>query len=250
MACCANRKHYYSYKDKIVLLSNHGRPLSITKELIEEISKHKVVETSLYFNQQFLVNSRKRKRDDSFFEKIKKFVGFIEEDEPEIGLPEGIEELNLGYDFNKPIDNLPSTITKIKFGKKFNQPIDHLPQNVKKIKFEFQSEFNHPIDNLPQNLEFLELSTSFNYPIDKLPNSLKYLRIGRSFEQELNNLPESLEKLILPNNYTKEITRFPKNLKKIVVSDNYSFHIPEDIQRKRTITEKFYNYPKLSCNKK
>lgn len=239
MACCANRKHYYSHKDKIVLLSNHGRPLTITKELIEEISKHKVVETANSFNQQFIVNSRKRRRDDSFFEKIKKFIGFIE-DEQEIGLPEGIEELNLGYVFNKPIDNLPSTIKKIKFGKDFNQLIDKLPQNVQKIKFEYKGVFNQPIDNLPSNLEFLELSTSFNHPLQKLPNSLKYLRIGREFDQELDNLPDSIEKLVLPNSYLREIKKFPMNLKQIVVSRDYPFEIPDHIQKKQTITIKFY----------
>ena len=241
-SCCAYRKPYFCEKGRMVLMSNHGRRSIITKEIIEEMKKYKTVETTLFFNQPLAVNERKRKREESFIDKVKKMTHRFFKEELEIGFPEGVEVLLLGLDFNYPVDNLPSTIKKIKFGINFNHPINNLPNGVVKIKFERISFFNHPIDFLPSSLEFLELSSSFNHPLTNLPNSLKYLRIGKAFDHDLNNLPDSLEKLILPNTYLREIKNFPKNLKKIVISKEYPYPIPDSIKRQERISMNFYKF--------
>lgn len=241
MSCCNNKKHYFCRRNRIVLMSNHGRATTITKELMEEIGKYKILETAFFFNQPLVVNSKKRKRNDSFIDMIKNYTcSFFEEEEEEIGLPEGIEEIQFGIDFNYPIDNLPSTIIKISFGDKFNQPINNLPCGVKKMRFERNSKFNQPVDLLPGKLEYLDLPNSFNHPLNNLPNGLKYLRVGKNFDQDLNNLPDSLEKIVLPKCYLREIRNFPKSLKQIMISKEYPFHVPDSIQRKERISVKYY----------
>jgi len=50
----------------------------------------------------------------------------------------------------------------------------------------------------------------------------------------------SIERLVLPNSYLREIKKFPMNLKQIVVSRDYPFEIPDNIQKKQTITIKIY----------
>lgn len=245
MHCCSQKKHFSARGNKITLFSNHGRQIHFTRELMDEIKKYKIVETGFYFNQKLEINERKRKRDETFVESISNYFNkFFKYQEPEEGLPNNVEELILNFPFNHPIDNLPASIKKIKFAKTFNQPIDNLPQGLKKIKFYYLGDFNQPIDFLPSSLEFLELPNIFNHPIDNLPSSLKFLKLGSNFKKEINNLPDSLETLILPSSYGKEIKKFPRNLRQIVISDDYEFSIPEEVERKKRISVKYYNYDK------
>lgn len=104
--------------------------------------------------------------------------------------------------------------------------------------------YPEPKEGLPNNVEELILNFPFNHPIDNLPSSLKYLKLGSNFNKEINNLPDSLETLILPSSYGKEIKKFPRNLRQIVISDDYEFSIPEEVERKKRISVKYYNYDK------
>jgi len=234
-------KNYYIEGDRIKLFSHHGAMVPFTREMMEEIRMYKVVETCMFFNQELAVNVRKRRRVN--FEMTYESRFFVEHEkleELEDGLPEGVEELMLGFHFDKKIDNLPSTIRRIHIGQNFSKPINYLPDGVKRIKFFHLGEFNHPLDFLPSGLEYLELPNGFNHPLNNLPCSLKYLKIGNKFNYDLNSLPDSIEKLVLPSNYKKEIKRFPKNLKMISICNEYEFPIPEHIEKRKRIYVKFY----------
>jgi hypothetical protein len=55
------------------------------------------------------------------------------------------------------IDNLPNSIEELNLGIQFNLPLDNLPSSIKSIKFNKQSKYNKPLYNLPSLLEILEL---------------------------------------------------------------------------------------------
>ena len=113
--------------------------------------------------------------------------------------------MEIGHQFNHPINNLPIKLTNLKIGKSFNHPIDNLPPNLVLLKFNHHSCFNHPINNLPNKLQTIEL--------------------GSAFYQDINNIPDSLEKIIIYNdNYDILITRLPSNLKEICISLNYPWY--------------------------
>lgn len=79
-------------------------------------------------------------------------------------LPQQLEKINLGDDFNQPLNPgmLPSTLTELEFGSKFNQIInqDVLPFGLKVLKF--GSEFDQILIGLPSNLKEIHFNKSFN----------------------------------------------------------------------------------------
>ena len=74
-SCCSGRKNYIINKGVCCLMSNHGRPISITPEIMDEINENKckLVETLHFFNQPLVINSRKRKREESDYS----IIGFL-----------------------------------------------------------------------------------------------------------------------------------------------------------------------------
>ena len=71
-------------------------------------------------------------------------------------LPDSIEKLVLGSNFNKIIEKFPSNLRYLEFGRRFNKPLTNLPDGLKSLYL--NGEFNFPLDNLPKSLRFLSLT--------------------------------------------------------------------------------------------
>ena len=70
-------------------------------------------------------------------------------------LPNGIEELVLGYDFNLELNDLPSSIKKIKiFNTKYNKKLNNLPTGLESL--EIRNEYKIPIDREYKNLNIVK----------------------------------------------------------------------------------------------
>jgi hypothetical protein len=83
-------------------------------------------------------------------------------------LPDSIEELELGYNFNLELNNLPSSIKKIIFNNKnYNKPLNNLPKGIELLKLPYN--YNIPIINIPQELKKIFCSKNYEF-IDDFTN--------------------------------------------------------------------------------
>jgi hypothetical protein len=78
-------------------------------------------------------------------------------------LPNSIEELKLGCDFNLELNDLPSSIKKIIFDKdsKYNIPLNNLPKAVKLLVLPYK--YNIPIINIHQELKKIICSKKYRF---------------------------------------------------------------------------------------
>jgi len=149
--------------------------------------------------------------------------------------PRNLKEIHFGSSFNQPVDNLPLGVEKIFFGSQFNQPVDNLPNSITHLNFGHN--FNQPIDNLPRGgkryderkgvfvetcLIHLTLGDNFNQSVDNLPHGIKYVYFGKNFNQDINNLVDSIEEIYFCyfSKYNREVKKLPANLKKIKLPKN------------------------------
>jgi hypothetical protein len=144
-----------------ICLLNYNHPLHIAK-----LNSLKVLDLGFYFNNDFT-------------------------------LPTKLIKLALGHMFNLPLnaDSLPDSIEILDFGGDFNQPITKLPSSLKCLELGF--EYNHPIDVsvLPSSLVRLNLGHEFNHPINGDVSHLTALTdifFGMNFDQDIENLINSL----------------------------------------------------------
>ena len=218
--------------------------LRIIYRKLDDKSFVKLTQTNKYFNSQ------------SNLKRLRKYYNIIR-----------IFHVISKYIFNNIIcnnklylDQIPNNINRIKFGRNFNEEIFKLPNQIKEIEFGYS--FNQSVENLPTSLVTLKFGCNFNHNIDNLPNSIKKLILGYKFNQEVNKWPDSLTYLklerfdncgILCSNLPDSITyleyrnieflieKWPSELK-ILKVNNYSF-----INRRRGILNPFKlpNLPSL-----
>jgi len=162
-------------------------------------------------------------------------------------LPLNLKHLEFGEQFNKNVDKLPPNLEYLKFGENFNKNIDSLPKKLKSLILGFL--FNTKIKFLPISLEHLEINSYyFNKSIDFLNNNvnLKYLKLGPSFNHTINNLPDSIEYLELGNywdlNFNRHviIKKLPYNLKEFYMNYN-NFDTEKEEKYITTDVENFLN---------
>ena len=76
-------------------------------------------------------------------------------------LPDSVEELVLGHDFNLKLNDLPSSIKKL------------VIKNV---------DYNHELNCLPNNIVYLELPFYYNKEIKKYPKQLKTIKCNKNYK--------------------------------------------------------------------
>lgn len=124
---------------------------------------------------------------------------------------------------------LPNNLEEIEFGNNFNSLIDNLPQNIKKIIFYSESKFNQPINNLPIGLEELSLGKNFKNSLDYLPESLKILKFNRLNNIKLDNLPIGIEEISFDELESLNITKLPANLKILKINKFFTSKLDNTI---------------------
>ncbi len=134
----------------------------------------------------------------------------------------GFSKEKYNYEISKfNLIEIPEIIEELEFGDDFNQDLNTINflQNLKKLIFGFYFNFN--IDDLPNSIEYLILGSNFNNRINKYPSNLQYLKFGKNFSQCIDNLPEGLISLYINENFHHLITKLPSTLE-ILEFDQYA----------------------------
>lgn len=112
-------------------------------------------------------------------------------------LNNNLEKLSFGNDFNQSI-NLPTNLLKLFFGNDFDKKII-LNEKLTHLSFNYWGLFNQPIEITP-SIIYLNLPLHFNQPLEFNNNNvLTYLSLGEAFNQELF-LPPSVKYLKINSN--------------------------------------------------
>lgn len=124
-------------------------------------------------------------------------------------LPNLIQELSFGGNFNHNVDLLPKSLTHLYFGTFFNQSVNSLSKNLTHLFF--GSEFNQDVSELPTSLTHLHFGENFNQKIGILSSTkLLYLHFGiysKNYKPGLYwyyyfiKLPNSLKKLEIESDF-------------------------------------------------
>lgn len=139
-----------------------------------------------------------------------------------INLPCDLTHLTLGYTFNQLVnlpnikylslsnnnknivDMLPSSIEELELGPQFNSPLDNLPNNLKKLVFKYDYtsflsyNYNYELNNLPNSLEYLKLKSTYSKPIINFPVNLKIIECYEKYSEYINELKNKYEIKIIP----------------------------------------------------
>ena len=90
------------------------------------------------------------------------------------------------------IDNLPQNLQNLIFGYNFNCTVDNLPSNILIINF---------INNVNG------ISCVFNKELNCLPNSVCEIKLPANYNQEIKQIPSGLKKIVCSSKY-KFIDKF------------------------------------------
>jgi hypothetical protein len=79
------------------------------------------------------------------------------------------------------IDNLPNSIEELILGEDFNLPLDNLPSSIKSIKFDKWSRYKITLSNLPSLLKILELPDNYTIPVMNVNSQCKIIAKKQNF---------------------------------------------------------------------
>lgn len=216
--------------------------MDVIIHMSEELSNDDIVKTLAKYQENVCVRFDNRLYDRSKFQinllnvqNIFKIIFPSNYNELFI-LNSNVQEIHLGYYFNKEINNLPS--------------------NLKILKFDPDSHFDKQINNLPNGLKILHLSADFSRDLDYLPNSLEELQFGNvkhllSSNIGLKNLPSGLKILRLSGNFSGNLDYLPNSLEELQIGSMQflsSFNLglenlPSSIKKLSIFT----SCPQISC---
>ena len=88
-----------------------------------------------------------------------------------INLPNNLKclEFDVHSPYNEPLTNLPNKLETLILGKDFNQELENLPDSLKTLKFSIWSIYDKLLNKLPKNLENLTICHNYN---EKIPLEL------------------------------------------------------------------------------
>ena len=66
------------------------------------------------------------------------------------------------------IDYLPNNIEELYFGYNFNLELNDLPSSIKIISFDYKSKYNKELNNLPKSLEKIYLPEKYDKEIKNI----------------------------------------------------------------------------------
>ena len=110
------------------------------------------------------------------------------------------------------LESIPDFVEEIVFGDNFNQKITYLPQGVKKITFGFNYNYSIGSGDLPDSIEHLEFGYNFNKTIDKYPSNLKILKFNSNYLSSVENLPDGLLELEINVRFKDMLSKLPTTL--------------------------------------
>ena len=146
-------------------------------------------------------------------------------------LPQKLERLSLGNDFNQILDQteLPNDLESLSFGDEFNQNLDavNLPGTLEELSFGRRFDQSLVDVRLPDGLKSLTFGSYYNQSLENvhLPLSLKHLTFGDRFNQSLEyvSLPSNLQTLHFGMHFSRNLEgiTWPSNLRSFSCGRQY-----------------------------
>ncbi len=213
-----------NFENKLVKLDNLSNKLSYIQEIVFNNNFNCGINFLKHINLKKIIFGYKFNSDFILPNSINEIHFGDEFNSYIFNLPPNLKIIHFGDKFNQPINCLPDSVEIIKLGKKFNQNIKKFPKNLIELYFDSNSVFNsysdinYSLDNLPP-LKRLCLGRTFNQPINYLPNSLEILEFPfqSNFNYPLDNLPSSIKKLTLPYDYSGLLDNLPESIEELVI---------------------------------
>lgn len=99
----------------------------------------------------------------------------------DINIPYSIKIIHTNSSNYSIIDYLPNTIEKIIIGVDFDVELNNLPNQIKKLQFEYTSDYSKKLVNLPDSIESIEIGywTKF-IEITNIPKNLKKIKCAKN----------------------------------------------------------------------
>lgn len=146
-------------------------------------------------------------------------------------LPQKLEKLSLGNDFNQILDQteLPNNLESLSFGDEFNQNLDavNLPGTLEELSFGRRFDQSLVDVRLPDSLKSLTFGSYYNQSLENvhLPLSLEHLTFGDRFNQSLEyvSLPSNLQSLHFGMHFSRNLEgiTWPSNLRSFSCGRQY-----------------------------
>jgi hypothetical protein len=133
-------------------------------------------------------------------------------------LPDALERLYLGWDYNQPLGPLPPSLKELRFGGAFNQSLGPLPLGL--IELCIGDKFCKPLEPLPPRLKTLRTGNAFASRIEAFPETLVKLSLGASYKWPVGPLPPRLEYLSLNSSLEHSLGLCPPTIKRITINMN------------------------------
>ena len=100
----------------------------------------------------------------------------------EVNLPEKLKYLMIDCNNLNIINYLPNGLEELILGYNFDLELNNLPNFIKRIIFYISSNYNKELNNLPNLLEYLELPKKYDKKISNIPNSLKTVKCYQNYK--------------------------------------------------------------------
>lgn len=99
----------------------------------------------------------------------------------DINIPYSIKIIHTNSNNYSIIDYLPNTIEEIIIGIDFDIELNNLPNQIKKIQFEYTSDYSKKLVNLPDSIEYIEIGYWTNFiEITNIPKNLKKIKCKKN----------------------------------------------------------------------
>lgn len=179
-----------------------------------------------------------------------KFDDFFNEQIYENTLPNTIENIYFGYNFNQRLHPFPSSLRVIKFGHLFDQEIDEnvFPKIMFSIEFGYRYNKELKQNVLPDELNELKFGKLYTKALE--PGVIRYLKrlffdcaFEINYDFNMNTFCDSLEELYLGSGWIPKIRKntLPKNLKILHLNGQYNNPIDKGVLPE-SLTELTFNW--------
>jgi hypothetical protein len=139
-------------------------------------------------------------------------------------VPQGVETLTFGRDFNSSLLHMPDTVKTLKFGYRFNQPLDGISQGVETLTF--GTYFDESLLHMPHTVKTLMFGYNFKQSLEGISPVVETLEFGYDFNQPLAHIPHTVKTLTFGSNFHQPLTYLPRTVTHLTVGHYFNHLLP------------------------
>lgn len=141
-------------------------------------------------------------------------------------LPPNLRLIYFSHSFDQSIDNLPSSVTDMEIGMDFNRPINKWPPNLQYLSLQ-NNDYNPYMCDLPDSLVELDIGGIWKFPerFNKLSPNIRTIHctceMYKYFSKDIEKFVPNVTTLVL-DSYPHEPFALPPKLEKIMICEEES----------------------------